>query len=445
MHAVLLAGRLDPAHAAQTLHGRPGVFWLDGDIMAGPEGRFSFLGSDPAEIVRVDASTARPFAALDELRGTSAGETPSPLPGAPPPELVPRWVGYIAYDAAGGDARPPQRLPRDEAAPVLWLGRYDALLAIDHEGDKAYLVGDDDIAVARLLERLSAPMASLEAPRVGPVSAESEAGHGEAIRAALEHIAAGDIYQVNLARRWRADYEGDALALWLAMRTASPVPLGLYLDAGDHAVLARTMERFLRWQGPGGVVSTRPIKGTIARRGGADAEEADALRGDDKERAEHVMIVDLMRNDLGRVAVTGTVEVSEVMAVEPYAKLSHLVSTVRCTTRDDVTLAELFRATFPPGSVTGTPKVRAVEIIESLERSPRGVYTGCVGYVDRCGGASFAVAIRTAVVADAEVRYHAGGGLVSASVVEREIAETELKARVFLDAIESLSVGADRD
>jgi anthranilate/para-aminobenzoate synthase component I len=287
------------------------------------------------------------------------------------------------------------------------------------------------------------------------------ADHERAVRAALGHIAAGDCYQLNLARRWRADFEGDPLALYLAMRARSPVPLGAFVQAGDHAVAACTMERFLAWEGrDGGRLVTRPIKGTLARRGD-DAAEARALRADEKERAEHAMIVDLMRNDLGRVAEVGSVRVDEVFRVEPYAALSHLVSTVSCRTRAGVTLRQVLEATFPPGSVTGTPKRRAMERIEELEASPRGVYCGAVGYLARDGGLSLAVAIRTAVVgrpvagdgadgnADDRARaardvvvYHAGGGLVAASDPARETDETELKARVFLEALESAGAGA---
>jgi anthranilate/para-aminobenzoate synthase component I len=355
---------------------------------------------------------------------------------------VPRWVGYVAYDAAWSDPSLPgapratARLPRD-GLPVLWLARYDAVLCYDHLRHEAWLVGDGSDACARLRAHLTGPERRPLA-RVGKVDGESASGHETAIRAALDHIAAGDIYQVNLARRWTAPFEGDPLGLALAMREASPVPLGMYLDAGDHSVVARTMERFLGFEGPGGRLETRPIKGTIARRGGDDEAEAARLRADDKERAEHAMIVDLMRNDVGRLAQTGTVRVEEVMAVEPYAKLSHLVSTVGCQTTPDTSLAALLTATFPPGSVTGTPKVRAVEIIEALERSARGIYTGAVGYLDRQGGASLSVAIRTAVVSHGSVRYHAGGGLVAASVPEREVAETELKAKVFFDAVAAL-------
>jgi anthranilate/para-aminobenzoate synthase component I len=207
----------------------------------------------------------------------------------------------------------------------------------------------------------------------------------------------------------------------------------MYLDAGDHFVLGRSMERFLEWDRVARTIETRPIKGTVARCGADDAETA-TLRGDPKERAEHTMIVDLMRNDLGRIAELGSVEVRRFLDVEPFAGLHHLVSTIVATTRPEVGLREVLLATFPPGSVTGTPKHRAMQVIEALEPRARGIYTGAYGFVDRCGGLSLAVAIRTAVVREGTAHYFAGGGIVEASDPAREVAETELKARVFLDA-----------
>jgi anthranilate/para-aminobenzoate synthase component I len=322
---------------------------------------------------------------------------------------------------------------------VLSFARYDALIARSHRSGESYVVGDDESACDRLLLRLTRPAQRLSA-RVGAVAAAPPEQHREAIERALQHIAAGDIYQVNLARMWQATFAGAPLALWLAMREQGPVPLGFYYDDGERSVLGRTMERFLRWDRSQRSLSSRPIKGTIARAGDRDAHDAAALRGDAKERAEHAMIVDLMRNDLGRVAEVGSVQVPEVMVVEPYAGLAHLVSTVTCRTRPHVTLRQVLDATFPPGSVTGTPKLRAMRVIESLEAVARDVYTGAVGYVDRQGGLSLAVAIRCATVERDTVRYYAGGGIVEASEPERELAETELKARVFLEAAAALGV-----
>lgn len=437
VHVEPFDGEASPAAVAAGLAGRPGLAWLDADGES-ERGRYAFVGSDPLEVRRSVFADGRPFEPFDGLGGHRPARDGRPRVEGPPEARVPRWAGYLAYDAvwagrATGRRRP--RLPRDPAAPVGWLGRYEAWVAFDRIAGKTWCVGDDAEACARLRSRIG--QGATPRATVGTPVSEPPEAHLHAVRAALAQIGAGNVYQVNLARRWEAPFEGAPLGLALAMGTASPVPLGLFLDAGDHAVVARTMETFLEWDGPGTGLATRPIKGTIARRG-EDALEASALRSDDKERAEHAMIVDLMRNDLGRVARPGTVRVAEVMAVEPYARLSHLVSTVVCSPRPGATVRSVLEATFPPGSVTGTPKLSAVELIERLESSPRGAYCGVVGHVSRTGGMRWAVAIRTAQVNDGRVRYHAGGGIVEASNPERELAETELKARVFLDAVSTL-------
>jgi len=432
---------LSGAQAAHALADRPGLAWLDGDGSAA-DGRFSYVASDPVELCVRTLGDPRPLEALRMLsRADDRGDAAA--------LRVPRWIGYIAYDAAWSadpgaarssvsrDRRIMPCIVRDTSVQVLRFARYDAVIVFAHEDAKAWLCGDDQAACDRLRARLDG---SARVPLdfiVRDVEAPPAARHLEAIRAALEHIRAGDIYQVNLARRWRASLDGAsreaaALGLYGAMRRASPVPLGAYLDGDDHAVLACTMERFLDWDGT--TLVTRPIKGTLARGGGDDALEAATLRADAKEQAEHTMIVDLMRNDLGRVAETGTVRVERLFDVEPYAQLSHLVSTVTCATRAGTQLSDVLEATFPPGSVTGAPKLRAIELIEALEPVPRGVYCGALGFVDRRGGLSLAVAIRTAVARAGSVVYHAGGGLVLASDPERELLETELKARAFLDA-----------
>jgi para-aminobenzoate synthetase component 1 len=351
---------------------------------------------------------------------------------------VPAWIGYIAYDAFWSS--PARGAPRFERPkdPVILFRRYPALLVVDHEAGETSVAGDDEAACERFLQSLAAcDEASWEIPKIGSVRVDDSRTHRDAIVAALDYIGLGEVYEVNLARRWSAAFEGDALGLWRAMRLASRVPLGMFFDAGDHAVLACTMERFIHWDAQRRNLVTKPIKGTIRREptdGGASAR----LRADPKERAEHSMIVDLMRNDIGRVAEIGSVCVEAPLVVEPFTGLYHLVSTVRCTTREDVTLGDVLEATFPPGSVTGAPKIRALEIIEELEQHPRGVYCGALGFIDHAGGLSLAVAIRTATVRRGEVHYFAGGGIVEASDPDREVAETELKAKVFVDAVSSV-------
>jgi anthranilate/para-aminobenzoate synthase component I len=339
----------------------------------------------------------------------------------------------VSYDAVA-----PR--PHDDLAlasvPALRFARYDAWCAFDHLDQRAYLVGDDQAACERLHERLhGAPLSDdelhFESELVDVTPAEQ---HRAAVRQALDLIREGELYEINLARRFRARFTGSALGLFLRMRRESPVPLGYFVEAPTHAIAGRSMERFLRYRAGDRSLFTSPIKGTLARAGDDDGE-AQALRRDPKELAEHAMVVDLMRNDLSRVCAVGSVEVSELMAVLPFAGLSHLVSTIQGTVRPDITLRTLLEHTLPPGSVTGTPKARVLSAIASLETAARGLYTGCVGFFDRTGGCSLAVAIRTAIVADGHVHYAAGGGLVADSDPQRETDETELKARLFLEAL----------
>jgi anthranilate/para-aminobenzoate synthase component I len=392
------------------------------------------LAAWPREEIRVPFGDQAPFAALRNLGRPSEGT----IVEGPQPSEVPAWIGYIAYDAFW--SAPARGVPRFERGreDILYFRRYPALLAIDHEHACGWFVGDDEAACEAFRTKLEALEPTDPArPRIGAVRVDDPAAHRDAIVRALDYIGQGQVYEVNVARKWSATFEGDALELWQAMRIASRVPLGLFFDGGDHSVLACTMERFIHWDPATRELVTRPIKGTI-RREPTDDGASERLRADPKEQAEHSMIVDLMRNDLGRVAAVGTVRVDAPLVVEPFTGLYHLVSTVRCETRPDVTLEEVLRATFPPGSVTGAPKIRALEIIEELEAHPRGVYCGALGFVDHGGGLSLAVAIRTATVRRGEANYWAGGGIVEASDPDREVAETELKARVFLDAVESL-------
>lgn len=458
MHGLALPDAIDAEAAALRLAADPGLCWLDGEP-AHRDGRYAFVASCPVERVRVtwpvsgsvSGPAPEPLAALAALEAYAApDDAPCMLDGAPPPASVPRYAGYVAYDACLATRADAADARGRAGKPVVDFARYDAVAAFDLVARRGFVLGDDRAACERLRERLlrapaaAAPRAVLHAPAFRPASE-----HLRAIARALEHIAAGDVYQVNLARELRATLSGSPLALFRALRAASPVPLGFYYDDGMRVIAARTMERFLRWDRASSALVTRPIKGTIARAqpaspaseahddpsaGAHDAALARALAADAKERAEHTMIVDLMRNDLSRLAELGSVRLDGVLEVEPFARLLHLVSTVRCTTRPEVGLPEVLAATFPPGSVTGAPKLAAVELIEALEAAPRDVYTGAVGFVDRTGGASLAVAIRTAIVAGSEVRYFAGGGIVEASDPERELRETELKAKVLLDA-----------
>ncbi|HEX5661187.1 MAG TPA: anthranilate synthase component I family protein [Polyangiales bacterium] len=405
------ASPLSPREAALRLAHEPGLAWLDGGLAHGRDGRFSFVSTAPCE--RVTQAAGEPWSALpscelaDDTRELRASD-------------VPQWVGYVGYDARTPGA----------STPALCFARYDASYAFDHQNQRAYLVGDDAAACARLGAKLRRAPVDALAFEAGAVVATPWSEHEAAIRGALALIREGEVYEINLARRFRAPFAGSSLGLFLRMRDESPVPLGLYLEAGEHTLLGRSMERFLRLRD--GVLSTSPIKGTVARLGD-DKGEAQALSADPKERAEHAMVVDLMRNDLSRVCELGSVRIDELMAVLPFAGLSHLVSTI--SGRTDASVAEILAQTFPPGSITGAPKERVVRAIAQLESAARGLYCGCYGFLDRAGGCSFAVTIRSAVVSAGLVDYFAGGGIVADSDPAREVAETELKAQMFLRAL----------
>ena len=256
-----------------------------------------------------------------------------------------------------------------------------------------------------------------------------------AVRRILEYIAAGDCYQVNLSQRLSAPYSGSAWSLYERLRAASPAPYSAFLDCGDHQVLSSSPELFLRVRG--GEVETHPIKGTRprGRTPEEDAAAAAELLSSPKDRAELLMIVDLERNDLGRVCRFGSVTVPELYRLESYANVHHLVATVRGQLRPQITPLECLRAAFPGGSITGAPKIRAMEIIEELEPVRRSLYTGAIGWVDGRGDGEWNIAIRTMVVKQGVVQFHVGGGVVADSDPQAEYEETLAKAGGMLAAL----------
>ncbi len=269
------------------------------------------------------------------------------------------------------------------------------------------------------------------------------ADYAAAIAAIHAHLAAGDVYQVNLSRALRAAWPAPALDLYLHHRRSGRMPQGAFVELGDgRAVAAFTPERFLARRGSR--IETCPIKGTRPRAADpvADARLRAELLASAKDRAEHLMIVDLERNDLGRVSMPGSVVVDPGFTVESYATVHHLVSTVRGILRPDVTFGDLLRATFPGGSVTGAPKIRAIEILRRLEAERRRLYTGALGYWDAGGDLDLALPIRTALLAGGELEYRVGGGIVIDSSAEREWQETEDKARAMTATLAEAAMAA---
>lgn len=463
-----------------------GYAWLlDSSLPGAPLGRFSFVGADPYLVARARAGElrldARRVVRPDLVPGTSVrvGD-PFELVRSlmPPPPRVTRGaarcpvpfvggaVGYWGYELGERTvpvAAPVRRERPGLSLPDLALCFVDRLIAIDHLEERAWLLGlgfgsDATAAEARAREacgRLArqidglpaatptgargAPSASrLLAPEPAGLSAFFDEGsYAEAVRAIGREIAAGNVYQANLTHRMELPLPGvDALDLYRELRELNPAPFAAYLELPEAAVLSSSPERFLRVEADGRVES-RPIKGTRPRGGTREEDRRlqQELRRSEKDRAENLMIVDLVRNDLGRVCEIGSVEVPELMAVEPYATVHQLVSTVTgrlCADRDAL---DLVQAAFPPGSMTGAPKRAAMQILDRLEPVRRGVYAGGLGYLDLRGGLDLSVVIRTLVLAQGRAHLHVGGGVVADSDPVAEWQETLDKARALLAAL----------
>jgi len=385
----------------------------------------------------VTAALARLDALLAEADAAVAAEAAAD--GGP----WPLAMGFVGYELG----RAFERLPvvrRTHATPDLAVYRFPAVLRVDHSSGRSRVLARSPAAGAALEARLAAAAQAgqgptpLPPPVVGPLSwGVTEAAYAAAVERVLEYLRAGDAYQVNYTTRLEADVGPGALPeLYRALRAAAP-PLGAYLALdGGGAILSTSPELFLRVSARDGAglrrVETRPIKGTRARgrSAAADAAEAAALRADPKERAEHLMIVDLERNDLGRVCEVGSVHVEDYGRVVTLPTLHHVVSTVAGTLRPEVGPAALLAASFPCGSITGAPKVRAMQLIAELETQSRGVYTGAIGYFGARGALELSVAIRTAVVdrPAGRLSFGVGGGIVVDSTPAQEWAECRLKA-----------------
>lgn len=378
-----------------------------------PDLEIACVRDGPATVVAAGASDLRSARGTDALRALD--------------ELRSGWwAGFFAYDLGRSVEHVPQIAPVDEALPDLLLARFDARVIIGPGGD-ARLLGDGP--ARRALEHAlgAADVPPPHPPRLGPwTSSLDRPDFEEAVRRVLQHIGAGDCFQVNLTRRLACDGAPDPATLYRVLSRGNPAPHAALVRIGEVGVVSASPERFLRRDGR--LVETRPIKGTDA--------DPDRLRSSTKDRAENVMIVDLARNDLGRVCEFGSVHVPDLCRLEAHPGLYHLVSTVRGRLRPTVGLGGLVRATFPPASITGAPKPRVMEIIESLEPVRRGAYCGAVGFVDTDRGTcDLNVAIRTFTVVGGRTTFGVGGGVVADSRPSSEWEETELKASRLLSLV----------
>lgn len=352
------------------------------------------------------------------------------------------WFVFLAYELAGEIEARLGGAARDPSLPLALATRIPAAVIHDHSEERTYLVADEPALIGAMEQDLLQPTQAVDAPiRVGQVTEEEPGQYLERVERAKRYIAAGDVFQVNLARRWHARLATPATAvqIYRRLRQANPAPFaGLMRLPDDRAVISSSPERLVQVRGR--TVRTRPIAGTYPR--SADPAQDRAWSRDllahPKERAEHVMLIDLERNDLGRVCRPGSMQVSELMTLESYRHVHHIVSEVRGQLRSGTSPVDIIRAVFPGGTITGCPKVRSMEIIAELEHGARGAYTGSMGYINHDGDMDLNILIRTFVQHGDALSLHAGAGIVADSIPERELNETRAKAKGLLAALEPL-------
>ncbi|MEM9557280.1 MAG: anthranilate synthase component I [Acidobacteriota bacterium] len=462
----LLADSLTPLAVYRRLEELSPVRFLFESVTGGEQvSRFSFLGAAPRALYRLWpdrlevelGGTVRtlPGAPLDALRGLlrSIKSEPGPIP------FTGGFVGFFGYDLIRLVEHLPDRPGRDPfELPIAVFGRFDTVIVFDHAQQRVLTIaneieGEVDVAAAErelaaLSRLLTDPMPTRAVAMPDPDALATPARHvaerasmdGASYRAAVErakeYVRAGDIFQVVLARRFTVGTAPAPLALYRALRVVNPSPYMVLLELPDAALVGCSPEMLVRKVGSR--IENRPIAGTRPR--GADPEGdralAEDLAADPKERAEHVMLVDLGRNDVGKIAVPGTVKVETFMAVERYSHVMHLVSSVQADIAPEHDALDALLACFPAGTVSGAPKIRAMEIIDELEPEARGPYAGAVGYLSFTGDVDTCITLRTLVVRDGETSITAGAGLVADSDPASEERETENKAAALLAAVD---------
>ncbi|HKN01563.1 MAG TPA: anthranilate synthase component I [Candidatus Binataceae bacterium] len=432
-------------------------------------GRYTFLGSEPAMVIRARANRMdiiRPGRgievrsvtnAFDELRSEVQRLRAPQLPGLP--RFFGGAVGFLAYDVVRCFERIPETTQDDLGVPDLYMMFTDTMLMFDNVRQTLRIIANvpvDEFQSTRAAYRsaevkIDEMIARLRAPAVpprleGPTAAANDAtitsnmtreGYMAMVTAAKEYIAAGDIIQVVPSQRFESPLTAHPFNIYRSLRTINPSPYMFYLRLGDHTLVGASPEVMVRVEGRD--ITLRPIAGT--RRRGANEQEDQALEkellDDPKERAEHVMLVDLGRNDVGRVSEIGSVKVTEYMVVERYSHVMHIVSNVVGTLTEDRDAFDAFRATFPQGTVSGAPKIRAMQIIDELENVRRGVYAGAVGYFSFTGNTDTAIALRTLLIKNNRVYIQAGGGVVADSDPGAEFEESVNKARAMVRALQA--------
>ncbi|SHE64168.1 para-aminobenzoate synthetase component 1 [Microbulbifer donghaiensis] len=440
MQIVSLPYSTNTAVAFQAVADLPAPVWLDSGRPRANGGRFDIISADPINALELCADSEQPFGQVDDLLCELEPQDRDPqLP------FCGGVIGYAGYELGMQD----NFLPFDTRTtdlPAGFFGLYSWALITDHQLGASHLVFHPACTQPQkrdLIARFTAVRWQTE-PRCGdfrllaPFAHEfSTAEYCARIEAVLEYINAGDIYQANFTQRFRSRYEGDLFAAYLALRANVAGPFSAYMALPQGSLLSLSPERFIRADGSS--LQTEPIKGTAPRSDDADkdARAARDLQQSAKDRAENLMIVDLLRNDFGKLCRRGSVRVPELFQLASFANVHHLVSVVTGELPDEYGYADLLAACFPGGSITGAPKRRAMQIIRELELSPRGIYCGSVGYISSCGHADTSIAIRTFSASDGNITGAAGGGIVADSQPRSEHEECLNKVRMLLQTLEN--------
>ena len=428
------------------LSGKPWAMLLHSGFAEHPHNRFDILVAQPLATLETrgqetticragvcETTGDDPLACLQrELE--SLGLSPEPHPALP---FLGGALGLFGYDLGRRFEKLAQQAQAEVHAPDMAVGLYDWALIADHKLERLTLVchGDAQARLDWLEAQKPAPAAPfrLTSPWRANMTREE---YGEKFRRIQAWLLSGDCYQVNLAQRFQASYEGDEWQAFITLNNVNRAPFSAFLRLPEHAILSLSPERFI-WLEQN-AIQTRPIKGTLPRLADAQADkkQAQKLANSPKDRAENLMIVDLLRNDIGRVAVPGSVRVPELFVVEPFPAVHHLVSTITATLPANLHATDLLRAAFPGGSITGAPKVRAMEIIEELEPQRRNAWCGSIGYISCCGNMDTSITIRTLTAQNGELYCSAGGGIVADSDESAEYQETFDKVNRILRNLE---------
>jgi len=429
-------------------------FFLDSGMDYEKLGRYSFMGADPFLMIksegsrvsleedgRIEIMDGNPLDILQEKLDLYKIEKEEiPFAGG--------GVGYFSYELAHLMEKLPNTVKKDVEIPEMVMGFYDGIIIIDHREDKKYIgaIGFKE-NIEEIIKKIENSIEEYENQLKMKENKETviknrditsnmtEDYYLASIKKLKDYIYSGDIYQVNFTQRFECDFREDSNELYKNLRTINPAPFAVYLDFGEGKIISSSPERFIKLTD--GTIETRPMKGTRPR--GKSKIEDEKLKAElvnsEKDRAELLMIVDLMRNDISRVAKTGSVVVTELFHLEEYATVLQMVATIQGKLKDELSAVDIIKSTFPGGSITGAPKIRAMEIIDELETTTRNIYTGSIGYLGFDGDMDLNIAIRTIVLKDGSAYFQVGGGIVWDSDPHEEYEESLVKGRALVKAL----------